>query len=172
MRGFGIIGGGAVLFTASALAGQTVLPLLGESETAMRHEKQLPNIGLNIWNIPLARLAGFLDDLTYSEISRHFSLWGKSIGVKGNVHGSLLQVMRILFNDYWLGVWSTRWNVLKCQWSPIIITRSRSRHQLMTRTNLSKILLETLSSRESSTLPPDSAAYRGTICIWYQCMNV
>ena len=31
MRGFGIIGGGAVLFSASALAGQTILPLLGET---------------------------------------------------------------------------------------------------------------------------------------------
>ena len=31
MRGFGIIGGGAVLFTTSALAAQTVLPLLGET---------------------------------------------------------------------------------------------------------------------------------------------
>ena len=30
VRGFGIIGGGAVLFSASALAGQTILPLLGE----------------------------------------------------------------------------------------------------------------------------------------------
>ena len=31
VRGFGIIGGGAVLFSASALAGQTILPLLGET---------------------------------------------------------------------------------------------------------------------------------------------
>merc|ERR1719222_593874 len=29
VKGFGIIGGGAVLFSASALAGQTILPLLG-----------------------------------------------------------------------------------------------------------------------------------------------
>ena len=31
VRGFGIIGGGAVLFSASALAGQIGLPLLGET---------------------------------------------------------------------------------------------------------------------------------------------
>ena len=30
VRSFGVIGGGAVLFTASALAGQTILPVLGE----------------------------------------------------------------------------------------------------------------------------------------------
>ena len=30
VRGFGIIGGGAVLFSASALAGVQILPLLGE----------------------------------------------------------------------------------------------------------------------------------------------
>ena len=31
VKGFGIIGGGAVLFSASALAGQTILPFLGET---------------------------------------------------------------------------------------------------------------------------------------------
>ena len=31
VSGFGIIGGGAVLLSASALAGQTILPLLGET---------------------------------------------------------------------------------------------------------------------------------------------
>ena len=31
VRGFGIIGGGAVLFSASALAGAQILPLLGET---------------------------------------------------------------------------------------------------------------------------------------------
>ena len=31
VKGFGVIGGGAVLFAASGLAGSAVLPLLGES---------------------------------------------------------------------------------------------------------------------------------------------
>ena len=42
VRGLGIIGGGAVLFTASALAGQTMLPMLGEKGLHL----PMPNISL------------------------------------------------------------------------------------------------------------------------------
>ena len=31
MRGFGIVGGGAVLFSTSALAGTSILPIVGET---------------------------------------------------------------------------------------------------------------------------------------------
>ena len=50
VRGFGIIGGGAVLFSASALAGsQTILPLLGETfviRNFVRISRTLHNKGL------------------------------------------------------------------------------------------------------------------------------
>ena len=46
-RSFGIIGGGAVLFSATALAGQAVQPLLGETYTGVGGSKLLRTMFIN-----------------------------------------------------------------------------------------------------------------------------
>ena len=91
MRGFGIIGGGAVLFTATALAGQPLIPMIGEKCLHIRLKCPL--------------LLFLLDDANiYSTISRHwnsrFTPWRRSSSFKGNVQRALLQVVSLkIMND-------------------------------------------------------------------------
>ena len=91
VRGFGIIGGGAVLFTASALAGQTILPMLGETG---KH--------LSIRNVRnIATVLELLKDLIKQKcLARHwnscFSVRRGSGCVKSDLYGTLLQVMVVI----------------------------------------------------------------------------
>ena len=51
MKGFGVIGGGAVLFAASGLAGSAILPLLGEPTFAYIF-LHLPTLAYNCLYLP------------------------------------------------------------------------------------------------------------------------
>ena len=80
MRGFGIVGGGAVLFTASALAGQTILPVLGEGGSFF------------IWTAPHFLVAYRCRNFWCGSCHRCIS-WGRNCGIKRLVYSSLLQVI-------------------------------------------------------------------------------
>ena len=85
MGSFGIIGGGAVLFTASAVTGTGILPLLGGLYQIMAHF----NTGQD-----------FLTD----QSSRHWDSWGsfgwRSGCVKSYVHIAILQVAMLFKITY------------------------------------------------------------------------
>ena len=93
MKGFGVIGGGAVLFSASALAGQAILPLLGE----VLAFKQLMSTAGSILNTE--RSANMLSILRSIQLGRTWRGWtwlGRGSDCKELLHNSILQVRQAL----------------------------------------------------------------------------